>query len=116
MDLEKLTHHKHYGLTVGIAIGLSLLIVVAAAVAGRSAVNLKGELVAENATIPVVIQLMERAHPEETIHNVDPMPVRPDIVGSVFIVSTDAGAYYVRVSGTKPWEIIEEKRMHGGAL
>lgn len=116
MDLEKLTHHRNYGLTVGIAIGISMLVVIAAAVAGRSALNLKGELVADHATVPVVIQLVEKAHPEEMIGNVEELPLRPGIVGSTFVVTTNAQTYYVRVSATKPWEIIEEKRMHGDTL
>ncbi len=116
MDLEKLTHHKNYGVTVAVAVGLSMAAVVVAAVAGRSTLNLKGSLVSEYVTVPVVIQLVSEAHPDETVGNVEELPVRPEIVGSSFVVTTDAAAYLIRVSNTKPWEIIEEKTMHADAL
>jgi hypothetical protein len=116
MDLTKLTHHKSYGATVAMAIGLSLLAVVIAAVVGRSTVNLKGDLVAERVTVPVVIRLVGDAHPEETITNVEELPPRPEIVGATFVVSTDVRSYFVRVSPTKPWTLLEEKAMHGANL
>lgn len=116
MDLQKLTHYRSYSFTVAAAIGLSLLAVVAAAVIGRSALNLKGELVQEHVTVPVVIQLIGDAKPDEFISNVQELPVRQDVVGSAFVVTTDVSSYYVRVSPTKPWKLLETKVMHNDTL
>lgn len=116
MDLEKLTHHKSYGLTVATALLLSLAVVVVAAVIGRGTLNLKGALVSEHVTIPVVIQLFGEDHEKETISDVEELPARPEIVGSAFVVTTDVRSYYVRVSPTKPWETLETKPMHGNTL
>jgi hypothetical protein len=116
MDLEKLTHHKNYGQTVVIALLLSATMVVAAAVIGRGTLNLKSALVAERVTVPVVMQLFSEDHPVEIIGDVEELPARQEIVGSAFVVTTDAHSYYMRVSPTKPWETLELKIMHGDTL
>lgn len=116
MDLEKLTHHKNYSLTVAVALLLSLAMVVAASIIGRGALNLKSALVAEHVTIPVVIQLFSEQHAKETISDVEELPVRPDVVGTAYVVTTDMRSYFVRISATKPWEALEVKPMHGSAL
>jgi hypothetical protein len=112
MDLEKLTRHKNYGFTVSVAVGLSIMMVAVAAMVGRGALNLKGEVVAEQVTVPVVIRLFADAHPDETIQDVEELPPRPEIVGSLFVVTTEMRPYMVRVTPVKPWTIVEEKSMH----
>jgi hypothetical protein len=58
MDLEKLTHHKNYGLTVSIALLLSMALVIVAAIIGRGTLNVKSALLSEHVTVPVVIKLV----------------------------------------------------------
>ncbi len=116
MDLATFTRHKNYGLTVMVAMVLSGMVVTFAAVIGRGALNLKGEIVADRVTIPVVMRLFAEVHPGEMIENVNELPPRLEIVGSSFVVTTEIKSYLMRVGPTQPWKMLELKTMHGDTL
>ena len=74
MDITKLAHPKNSMNSIVVAVVLSLLIVVLAAVIGRGALNLKGEIVSEYVTDAVVMHLFTEHHPDEIIQEVIELP------------------------------------------
>ncbi len=118
MDTKRILREKHK-FTLTVAVALSFLVVVVAALLGRGFLQLKGSLTADEPSELTIVALVLQDNPDLSVINVTPLPYREGEDTHHFTYELKSGGIYMAEIERKDdgeWHFKQEpKLLHGSA-